>query len=168
MDRQLMRIPTESWSSLEDFDVILNGISVGKLFEKYEEIGFIYPAKKELLGPHWPAINQHWKKLVEEGENLFWLLVNKDHGCSENFVSVSFFRQNNHCMMAQHLVSSGNPFLSLKVLLAAQFRAYSNNCSKAGKIELRPGVYRSVEPDQRYRDHLPDSLFGKGTRMNAF
>ena len=120
----------------------VNSHSVKHIFEKYDEIGFLYPAKKKLLAPHFEKITQNWEKLNATEENLLWTIATTEQGKDqENFASIAVWRQSNHGFIAQHLVSSGNPFLSLKVMLRAQEIAeydYSSEEIKSSQNWFRP------------------------------
>ncbi|MEO0895259.1 MAG: hypothetical protein AAFY71_02490 [Bacteroidota bacterium] len=106
----------------EKFGVDFNHFSIEELFQKYEETGFIYPAKKEILQPHMAKISENWRRLKESKEDLLWYLTCQDEE-KGYFSSVTAWRHSNNGMVAQHLISNGNPFLSLKVMMAAQTRA---------------------------------------------
>lgn len=93
--------------------------SVDYLFRKYEEIGFLYPEKKRLLTPHFKSIKNNWEKMLNSEKQLLWTVC-KENQAENDFASISFFQQSNHGLLAQHLVSNGNPFLSLEVMLEAQ------------------------------------------------
>ena len=120
--------------------IAFNKISVSKLFKKYESIGFIYPEKKVILQPYWSKIKSNWKKLLQNPNDLLWILTT-DQQQAEKFASVSVIKQGNYGLLAQHLVSEGNPFLSLKVMLAAQHRAehsYNEHEVKSSQNWFRP------------------------------
>lgn len=141
--------------SLDAFNVNVNEISVKALFKKYEDIGFIYPKKKALLKPHFDQITKHWQTLLQSKENLLWILTNAQN-TKENFASISVIKQSNYGLLAQHLVSDGNPFLSLKVMLAAQFKAehhYDENEVRSSQNWFRP--------DNRYAYRIFASMFKK-------
>ena len=106
----------------KDFKAQLNQESVESLFQQYERIGFLYPEKKALLAPHLESITKNWKKMLESNGELLWIFSNLQEDNSK-FSSVSAWKQTNTGMLAQHLVSDGNPFLSLKVMLAAAYHA---------------------------------------------
>ena len=147
--------------TFSDFDIKFNKTSVDELFKKYEEIGFIYPAKKAILKPHFKLISENWKKLVGSKEDLLWILTNQQKN-EAKFASVSVWKQSNYGLIAQHLVSDGNPFLSLKVMLAAQFRAehhYNKNEVKSSQNWFRP--------DNRYAFRVFASMFEKLGSANA-
>ena len=101
----------------------LNGNTITGLFEKYEEIGFLYPEKKKLLLPHFSEITDNWEKLLSSKEEILWTLTTKEQALKKDFASITAWKQSNYGLFAQHLVSTGNPLLSLKVMMAAQDRA---------------------------------------------
>jgi hypothetical protein len=90
------------------------------LFAKYTEIGFLYPAKRQLLAPHFRQITQNWQTLVGTPEQLLWTLTARKTCRPEDFASIAVWRQSNYGLIAQHLVSTGNPVLSLRTMLRAQ------------------------------------------------
>lgn len=141
--------------TFEDFQVSFNKLRVQDLFQKYEEIGFIYPAKKALLSPHWEEISQNWEKLMECGEDFLWIFGN-DQENSSNFASVTAWKQSNYGMHAQHLVSNGNPFLSLRVMLAAQYKAEKHY----GQEEVRSSQ-NWFRPNNRYAYRVFASMYEK-------
>ena len=118
---------------------------IDELFSKYEEIGFLYPAKKQLLAPHFKSITQHWKQLIGSYERLLWVVNRWDDQPEPNFASIAVWKANNSGLFAQHLVSSGNPFLSLEVMLAAQAQVI-NHLSSLG-ISSAQNWFR---PNNRY------------------
>ncbi len=135
-------------------DAFLNEISVSRLFEMYESIGFIYPAKKKLLAPHFKQIKYNWSQLVGSPDELLWILTNNPK--TNNFASVSVMKQSNYGVMAQHLVSAGDPFESLKVMLAAQWRA--EHSFDATNLDSSQNWFR---PDNRYAFRIFASMFEK-------
>ncbi|MEM6802327.1 MAG: hypothetical protein AAF696_13040 [Bacteroidota bacterium] len=141
--------------TFEDFKVSFNKLQVQDLFQKYEEMGFIYAAKKALLAPHWQEISQNWEKLRECGEDFLWILGN-DQDKSSNFASVTAWKQSNYGMHAQHLVSNGNPFLSLRVMLAAQYKAEHHY----GQDEVRSSQ-NWFRPNNRYAYRVFASMYEK-------
>ena len=106
----------------DNFKVKFNQESVESLFQHYEEIGFLYPEKKALLAPHLKTITKNWKTLLKSKEEFLWIFSDFEKN-NNHFSSVCAWKQNNTGMLAQHLVSNGNPFLSLKVMLAASYHA---------------------------------------------
>lgn len=141
--------------TLADFHVQFNSISVSDLFKKYEEIGFMYPAKKALLEPFMKRIQKNWECLQSSEQELLWMLTNEEIN-EKDFASVSFWKHSNYGLIAQHLVSSGNPFLSLKVMLAAQFKAEHHY----GEDEVRSGQ-NWFRPNNRYAYRIFASMYEK-------
>ena len=119
----------------------MNTFSVSAIFDKYEAVGFLYPAKKKLLAPHFHQITKNWEQLYHTPERLLWTLALTDEKVQKNFASISIWRQSNYGFVAQHLVSTGNPFLSLKVMLRAQSIAafdFGSNEIKSSQNWFRP------------------------------
>lgn len=138
-----------------EFNINFNAISVEKLFQQYEEIGFIYPAKKALLAPHMNEIRENWKRLYQSDEEFLWVFTN-DPSKIKNFASITAWKQSNYCLQAQHLVSDGNPFLSLKVMLGAQFKA--EHMHGADDVRASQNWFR---PNNRYAYRVFASMFEK-------
>ena len=139
----------------ENFNIKFNENTVDHLFKNYEDIGFIYPAKKAFLAPHFKQIKSNWEKLQNSDENLLWMLTT-DPSVEKNFASVSVWKQSNYGLIAQHLVSDGNPFLSLKVMLAAQFKAEHHFDDT--QVRSSQNWFR---PDNRYAFRIFASMFEK-------
>ncbi|MEL6251480.1 MAG: hypothetical protein AAFR87_05650 [Bacteroidota bacterium] len=148
--------------TFEEFSIKFNAISVQELFRQYEKIGFIYPAKKALLAPHMKEITHNWESLYRSKEEYLWIFTN-DPSKLKNFASITAWKQSNYCLQAQHLVSDGNPFLSLKVMLAAQFKAEHIH----GMDEIRASQ-NWFRPNNRYAYRVFASMFEKlGTEKAA-
>lgn len=149
-----MTMAMQKSKQFDAFKIKFNETSVATLFKKYESIGFIYPAKKALLQPYFDQITKNWKRLLQGKEDLLWILTNRNN--EAHFASISVWKQSNYGLMAQHLVSDGNPFLSLKVMLAAQFKAehhYNNQEVRSSQNWFRP--------DNRYAYRIFASMFKK-------
>lgn len=138
----------------EPDDAFYNEISVSRLFEWYESIGFIYPAKKKLLEPHFDQITNNWNQLINSPDDLLWIMTNNP--TNNNFASVSVIKQSNAGVMAQHLVSAGDPFASLKIMLGAQWRA--EHCFDATTLNSSQNWFR---PDNRYAFRVFASMIEK-------
>lgn len=136
---------------------------VKNLFQKYDEIGFLYPAKKKLIAPYFEQIQDAWQKLCHSKEMLLWILALKDVKKEQNFASISVWKHNNSGFFAQHLVSTGNPFLSLKVMLQAQFVA--GNYFSEQEVQSSQNWFR---PNNRYAYRVFASMYKKlGTEKAA-
>lgn len=139
----------------KDLNIRLNEVTIDTLFDQYNKIGFIYPAKKELLAPYFEQITKNWKTLLNSEEDLLWVMDNVPNA-RKDFASVSFWRQSNYGLIAQHLVSNGNGLMPLKVMMEAQRMAeqdYTENEIKSGQNWFRP--------DNRYAFRVFASMFEK-------
>lgn len=139
----------------EDFKVAFNEESVENLFQYYEEIGFLYPKKKALLAPHLKTITKNWKTLLQGKEEFLWVLTKKE-AVNNTFSSVSVWKQSNYGMQAQHLVSNGNPFSSLKVMLASSYKAEHHFTKK--EVNSSQNWFR---PNNRYAYRVFASMYEK-------
>lgn len=146
---------------LRDFKVTYNKISISRLLKKYESIGFLYPAKKRLLDPYFPQIKDNWKKLKASPDRLLWIL-NKEDQVKDHFSSVSVVKYYNRGVIAQHLVSNGNPFLSLELMQAAQYVVA--NCFDGTEINSSQNWFR---PDNRYAYRIFASVVKKLGKSQA-
>lgn len=117
-----MTMKNRQASCFKAFNAQMNQESVETLFQQYEKIGFLYPEKKALLAPHLPIITKNWKKMLQSNGELLWIFSNLKED-NNYFSSVCAWKQTNTGMLSQHLVSNGNPFLSLKVMLACAHHA---------------------------------------------
>lgn len=131
-----------------------NSISVDLLFEKYYSTGFIYEAKKELLEPYKATILKNWKKLLNSKGQLLWIFTTHKH--AGHFASVCAWRNTNFGVLAQHLVSEGNPFMSLRLMLAAQIKA--TQCESPSPVQASQNWYRQ---DNRYAHRIFSSMVKK-------
>jgi len=136
------------------FDVQVNELNADKLFKKYESIGFIYPAKKKLLKPHFQKIKENWNKMLSSTNPLNWVLSHSQSIDNQDFASISFWQQSNHGLFAQHLVSTGQASFSLKVMLAAQYAA--EVFFEADEIKSSQNWFR---PNNRYAYRVFASMF---------
>lgn len=139
-----------------------NAYSVEALFKKYSEIGFLYPEKLNLLLPFIEQIKKNWRTLKDCPEELLWILT-KETPNTDDFASVSVIKQSNYGLLAQHLVSNGNPYLSLKVMLDAQFRA-EHICTE-DEVRSSQNWFR---PKNRYAHRIFASMYNKLGPESAF
>lgn len=139
-----------------------NEISVENLFKKYSEIGFLYPEKLKILLPFIEQIKQNWQKLNSSPEELLWILSINDH-YNDGFASVSVIKQSNYGLLAQHLVSNGNPYLSLKVMLDAQYRA--EHLHTEDEVRSSQNWFR---PNNRYAYRVFSTMYKKIGNQAAF
>jgi len=143
------------------FGLQVNEFNTAQLFEKYESTGFIYPAKKQLLAPYFSNIQQNWGQMLEQQNDLLWVLNTPE--AQEHFASITFWKQSNYGLFAQHLVSTGKPTLSLKVMLAAQY--VTEVCSEESEINSSQNWFR---PNNRYAYRIFASMFEELGDRKAF
>lgn len=134
----------------------LNGKTTTGLFKKYEEIGFLYPEKKALLKPHFQQISENWETLLNSKEELLWMMTTDKQRVEKDFASITAWKQSNYCFFAQHLISSGNPMMSLKVLLAAQDKAQYHH----DELDIRC-CQNWFRPKNRYAYRVFASIYNK-------
>ncbi|MEM7573707.1 MAG: hypothetical protein AAF433_12430 [Bacteroidota bacterium] len=156
---QAQKPPSQSASAIVEVDY--NRSSVRQLFKQYDRIGFIYPKKRQLLAPFWQKIQDNWNKLLNTQEELLWIFT-KEEEQQNHFASICSWQQSNHGLIAQHLVSSGNPFQSLQVMLAAQYRAEHHPLAQ--EIQSSQNWFR---PDNRYAYRVFASMYEKLGAENA-
>lgn len=136
--------------------VQLNGKTIDGLFEKYEEIGFLYPEKKALLKPHFEQISHNWEILLNSEEELLWMMTTDKQQKEKGFASITTWKQGNYGLFAQHLVSTGNPMMSLKILLAAQNKAEFDH--DESDVQSCQNWFR---PNNRYAYRIFASIYDK-------
>ena len=151
-----MNITLERQQRAKILPIRLNGNTVAGLFKKYEEIGFLYPEKKALLMPHFQEICKNWDTLLNSEEELLWMMTTDKQQIKNDFASITAWKQSNYCFFAQHLVSTGNPLMSLKVLLAAQDKAQFHH--DESDIRCCQNWFR---PNNRYAYRVFASIYDK-------
>jgi len=111
-------------SGYEAFGSTVNRIGVDDLFAKYEECGFLYPAKRERLKPYLPLIVNNWRRSMSpaDGRFLHDVIVYED-ASNGVWASITYWATTNSSGHAQHLVSVGRPEGSRAVMLPTQSSA---------------------------------------------
>lgn len=141
----------------------MNATQIEEVFAKYQEVGFLYPAKMQLLRPHFSHITENWKRLFVSREQLLWIFSATEQAKKEHFASISVWKSGNYGCFAQHLVSTGNPFLSLKVMMEAQAFAAAQDT----ETEIRSSQ-NWFRPNNRYAYRVFASMYDKlGDRKAA-
>lgn len=97
----------------------LNALSVPDLFQHYEQVGFLYPEKRERLMPYLSEVSENWQRALRGGELILWVITYDDPETG-GWASVASYRNTNTTWHTQHIVSMGGPMGSRSVLLAAQ------------------------------------------------
>src|SRR6478672_7614143 len=98
------------------YGVKVNAFSVDELFGLYERTGFLYPSKAARLIPHLDRVRENWRRLLQAGEKLLYVLTAGDekHGTA----SIAVWRTTSKGWTSQHLVAENNPLASRSVMLA--------------------------------------------------
>lgn len=124
----------------------VNALSVDELFSLYERAGFLYPAKAARLTPHLHVVKDNWRRLLEAGESLLYVLTTPER--QEGRASVAIWRTTHDSWVWQHLISEGNPLLSRAVMLGGLVR-----CMRLGVGDSQQNWFR---PENRF----PARVFG--------
>ena len=127
-------------------DVRINALSVNQLFELYERTGFLYPAKAARLMPHFPTVRENWRRLLQAGDSLLYILSAGDDrdGCA----SIAVWRTTRDSWVWQHLVCESHPLRSRGVMLGGLTR-----CMRLGLGVSQQNWFR---PENRF----PARVFG--------
>jgi len=124
----------------------VNALSVDELFALYERTGFLYPAKAKRLLPHLDLVRANWRRLLDAGDSLLYVLTagSRQEGC----VSIAVWRTTYQGWTWQHHVSDNNPLGSRTVMLGGLAR-----CILRGTDESHENWFR---PENRF----PSRVFG--------
>jgi len=123
-------------SSLETaYGVKVNHLDVHQLFGLYERTGFLYPAKAARLHPHMDLVRENWRRLLQAGDSLLYVLTAGDNqmGCA----SISVWRSTFRGWTSQHLVSE-NPLASRAVILAGSASSMLKGVDESHQNWFRP------------------------------
>jgi hypothetical protein len=104
-------------ASYEAYGCRVNAIDPAELFQRYQQAGFLYPAKLERLEPFLPEIEENWRRGTGE-PSIHQIVTYLDS--SGAWASISGWRTTHAGWNYQHLVSTGGPPASRAVLLASQ------------------------------------------------
>jgi hypothetical protein len=127
-------------------DVHVNALDVDELFALYERTGFLYPAKAARLIPHLDTVRDNWRRLLQAGDSLLYVLTAGDE--HEGCASIAVWRTTRDSWVWQHLVSDSNPLRSRAVMLGGLVR-----CMRGGIGESQQNWFR---PENRF----PARVFG--------
>jgi hypothetical protein len=118
------------------YGVDLNALSVTEIFALYERTGFLYPDKAARLFPHLAQVRENWRRMLQAGDSLLYVLTTGDH--KKGQASLAVWRASENGWMSQHLVSEDNPFASRAVLLAAAAARIRKGCDVSAQNWFRP------------------------------
>ncbi len=116
-DRQMLNSTPQLSSLYATYGVEVNTLSVEQIFALYERTGFLYPEKAARLRPHMDLVRDNWRRMLNAGQSLLYILTGGDE--ERGLASLSVWRTAPHGWVSQHLVSDNNPFASRAVMLAA-------------------------------------------------
>ena len=104
-----------------DYGLRVNQISVQGLFERYQQMHFLYPEKQRRLEPYWDIVQETWTRALSAGTELLrvYSVGNDDAGWS----SITGWRSTLFGWQWQHHVSSGNPVNTGRCLMGVQAMA---------------------------------------------
>lgn len=111
--------PARRWGRYDDYGCRVNAWSVERLFERYAQSRFLYPAKMSRLAPHLPEVMNNWRLALRAGELIHWVASYEDPE-GGGWASISSWRSTGTGWQTQHLVSTGGPVASRAVMLAGQ------------------------------------------------
>ena len=118
------------------YDVQVNALSVDQLFELYERAGFLYPAKAARLAPHLDTVRENWRRLLQVGDSLLYVLTAGDE--RDGYASVAVWRTTRDSWVWQHLVSEGHPLQSRAVMLGGLVRCVRHGIGESQQNWFRP------------------------------
>ena len=100
--------------------------SFDQLIQLYENTGFLYPEKKERIGPYMDLIRDNWLAALKLDDQLLNIVQFKGtNPKKEQTTSIAFWRTTNNSWIAQHLVSTGGfPAGVCAMMLRAQAEVY--------------------------------------------
>lgn len=104
--------------------ILYNSMSAEQLFEVYQILKFIYPAKMEHLHPVFHTVKENWEKALKLDFPLFWVATVKEN--PDNIISSgTSWQYLNNGMIAQHLCSN-HPVGSRMILLGMMKKVMEN------------------------------------------
>src|SRR6202022_2349103 len=62
----------------DSYGVEVNALSVSEIFALYERTGFLYPDKAARLFPHLAQVRENWRRMLDAGESLLYVLTAGD------------------------------------------------------------------------------------------
>jgi hypothetical protein len=124
-------------SALEaDFRIQVNALGVDDLFALYERAGFLYPAKAARLTPHLDVVRDNWRRLLQAGDSLLYVVTAGNE--ADGYASVAVWRTTHDSWVWQHLVCEGNPLRSRAVMLGGLVRCVRREIGDSQQNWFRP------------------------------
>jgi hypothetical protein len=132
------------------YGIRVNAVSVHDLFALYERAGFLYPAKAARLIPYMDRVRENWRRLLQAGDALLYILTAGDEG--DGLASIAVWRTTRDGWTWQHLVCQNNPLQSRALMLGGLVR-----CMQRGDEKSQQNWFR---PENRF----PSRVFGTMVR----
>ncbi len=118
------------------YGIKTNALSVDELFALYERTGFLYPAKAQRLLPHMDLVRANWRRLMQAGDSLLYVLTAGDG--QEGAVSIAVWRTTHQGWTWQHHVSENNPLGSRAIMLGGLAACIRRNVDESHQNWFRP------------------------------
>jgi hypothetical protein len=136
-ERRLEPSASDLSTALEsDFRIQVNALGVDDLFALYERAGFLYPAKAARLTPHLDVVRDNWRRLLQAGDSLLYVLTAGND--ADGYASVAVWRTTGDGWLWQHLVCEGNPLRSRAVMLGGLVRCVREAIGESQQNWFRP------------------------------
>jgi hypothetical protein len=132
-----LEIPPDILPSYEAYGCKLNALAPEELFRRYEQAGFIYPAKMQRLKPLLPQILSNWTRAMQGEKPMLCCLTYEDKN-SGDWATVTAWGSTKACWNVQHLASIGGPVGSRAVMLAVRETFLNEGRVKANQVWFRP------------------------------
>ena len=117
-------------------DVQVNALGVEELFSLYERSGFLYPAKAARLLPHLQIVQDNWRRLLQAGDSMLYVLTSGNE--IDGQASVAVWRSTRDSWVWQHLVCERNPLHSRSVMLGGVVRCVRLDIGRSQQNWFRP------------------------------
>ena len=146
--------PAPILDSYEAYGCKVNQIDVDELFRRYEQTGFLYPAKMQRLAPYLSIIKENWRKALRSGELIHWVATYDDRN-NDSWATVSSWRTTNTGWASQHLTSNGSPIAARAVMLGGS------------AVRIRNGMDASDQNWFQRNNRYANKIFGSLTETLA-
>lgn len=170
-----------------EYDCERNTITVEELFERYNELGFIYPAKKQELEANWDKIRHNWVQAYKLGGDI--LRVYTYRAPTGEFATTTLWRSSQKGWTAEHLAAN-DPVAAMIMVMGILAdgitdgieyveswyrptnpypnRLYSRAAREIGSSHssIRVYNYLAVYPD-RLKEHLTNKFISEETKVGS-
>ena len=109
----------------QNFDFRINYVPFDTIMSHYENVNFLYPAKKKRIKAVMHIIAENWKKAIQAKDKLLWIASSHKDGLNK-MSTISLWRSTTNGWMAQHLTSNAGPEYVRNILIGTQLHAIEN------------------------------------------